>query len=103
MTRKRILVIGGGIDGLTAAAALGQKGFDVTVIERGNGAGVEGVGVSQQANVVRAFAGLGLAGEYLAAGVAYDAVEISASTEDQPGPANLRRCSSTLALACSSS
>jgi 2-polyprenyl-6-methoxyphenol hydroxylase-like FAD-dependent oxidoreductase len=75
---KRILVIGGGIGGLTAAAALGQRGFEVTVVERSDGRSVEGVGISQQANVVRAMASLGLAEAYLDAGFAYDAVEIYA-------------------------
>jgi 2-polyprenyl-6-methoxyphenol hydroxylase-like FAD-dependent oxidoreductase len=78
MTGKRVLVIGGGIGGLTAATALGQKGFAVTVIERSDGSGVEGVGISQQANVVRALASLGLAEDYVRAGFAYDAVEIYA-------------------------
>jgi 2-polyprenyl-6-methoxyphenol hydroxylase-like FAD-dependent oxidoreductase len=78
MTGQRVLVIGGGIGGLTAATALGQKGFDVTVIERSDGRGVEGVGISQQANVVRALARLGLAEDYVRAGFAYDAVEIYA-------------------------
>ncbi|MEO6387358.1 MAG: FAD-dependent monooxygenase [Croceibacterium sp.] len=78
MTQRRVLIAGGGIGGLTAAAALGQKGFDVTVVERTDGTGLEGVGISQQANVVRALASLGLADEYLAAGFAYGAVEIYA-------------------------
>ena len=78
MSGRRALVIGGGIGGLTAATALGQKGFAVTVIERGDGSGVEGVGISQQANVVRALAGLGLADDYVRAGFAYETVEIYA-------------------------
>ena len=78
MTGKRILIVGGGIGGLTEAIALAQKGSEVTVLERSDGTGVEGVGISQQANVVRAFAGLGLADDYLAAGYAYNAVEIYA-------------------------
>ena len=78
MNGGRILVVGGGIGGLTAAAALGQRGFAVTVAERSDGTGVEGVGISQQANVVRALASLGLAEDYLAAGYAYGAVEIYA-------------------------
>lgn len=78
MKGGRVLVIGGGIAGLTAATALARKGLEVTVIERGDGSGVEGVGISQQANVVRALAGLGLADDYLAAGFAYEAVEIYA-------------------------
>ena len=78
MKRARILVIGGGIGGLTVAAALGRRGFEVTVIERDAEDSVEGVGISQQANVVRALARLGLAKDYLEAGFAYHAVEIYA-------------------------
>lgn len=78
MKQGRILIVGGGIGGLTAAAALGQKGFETTVIERELANSVEGVGISQQANVVRALAGLGLARDYVEAGYAYDAVEIYA-------------------------
>lgn len=78
MTGKHVLVIGGGIGGLAAATALGQKGFAVTVIERSDGSGVEGVGISQQANVVRALASLGLADDYVRAGFAYETVEIYA-------------------------
>jgi 2-polyprenyl-6-methoxyphenol hydroxylase-like FAD-dependent oxidoreductase len=78
MISRRTLVIGGGIGGLAAATAFGQKGFKVTVIERSDGSGVEGVGISQQANVVRALASLGLAEDYLRSGFAYDAVEIYA-------------------------
>jgi 2-polyprenyl-6-methoxyphenol hydroxylase-like FAD-dependent oxidoreductase len=76
--QARVLIVGGGIGGLTAAAALGQKGFAVTVIEREAGNLVEGVGISQQANVVRALAGLGLAKDYVEAGYAYGAVEVYA-------------------------
>lgn len=78
MKQAQILVIGGGIGGLTVATALGQKGFEVTVIERDPANSVEGVGISQQANVVRALAGLGLATDYVDAGYAYNAVEIYA-------------------------
>jgi 2-polyprenyl-6-methoxyphenol hydroxylase-like FAD-dependent oxidoreductase len=78
VSARRILVIGGVIGGLTAATALARKGFAVTVIERSDGTGVEGVGISQQANVVRALAGLELAQDYLEAGFAYGAVEIYA-------------------------
>ena len=78
MTKPGILVIGGGIGGLTAAAALGQRGFPVTVAERSDGNSVEGVGISQQANVVRALAGLGLAEDYVNAGFPYGTVEIYA-------------------------
>lgn len=73
-----ILVIGGGIGGLTAAIALRQKGHSVTVIEKDPDWSVYGVGIIQQANVVRAVAELGILDDYLAAGCGFDAVEIYA-------------------------
>ncbi len=71
-----ILVIGGGIGGLTAAIALRRKGFAVDIIEKDPDWSVYGVGIIQQANVVRAVAGLGILDDYLDAGVGFDAVEI---------------------------
>lgn len=71
-----ILVIGGGIGGLTAAIALRAKGHRVTVIERDPDWSVYGVGIIQQSNVIRAMAQLGLIDEYVANGVGFDAVEI---------------------------
>lgn len=85
MKRGKILVIGGGIGGLTAAIALRRRGFEVTVIERDPDWSVYGVGIIQQANVVRAMADLGLLDEYLAAGVGFDAVEIFAPDGTQVG------------------
>lgn len=72
----RILVIGGGIGGLTAAIALRGKGHAVEVIERDPRWSVYGVGIIQQSNVVRAMDALGLLDDYLSAGVGFDAVEI---------------------------
>jgi 2-polyprenyl-6-methoxyphenol hydroxylase-like FAD-dependent oxidoreductase len=76
MKSGNILVIGGGIGGLTAAIALRAKGFDVTVIERDPDWSVYGVGIIQQSNVIRAMAELGLIDEYVASGVGFDAVEV---------------------------
>ena len=76
MTGLNILVIGGGIGGLTAAVALSRQGFAVTIAEKDPTWSVYGVGIIQQANVVRAMADLGLLDEYLDAGVGFDAVEI---------------------------
>jgi 2-polyprenyl-6-methoxyphenol hydroxylase-like FAD-dependent oxidoreductase len=73
-----ILIIGAGIGGLTSAIALRKHGHKVTVIERDPDWSVYGVGIIQQANVVRAMADLGLLDDYLAAGVGFDAVEIFA-------------------------
>jgi 2-polyprenyl-6-methoxyphenol hydroxylase-like FAD-dependent oxidoreductase len=70
------LVIGGGIGGLTAAIALRRKGIAVHIIERDPEWSVYGVGIIQQANVIRAVAGLGLLDAYLDAGFPFDALEI---------------------------
>jgi len=73
---QRILVIGGGIGGLTAAIALRARGHAVDLIERDPDWSVYGVGIIQQSNVVRAMDALGLLDDYLSAGVGFDAVEI---------------------------
>ncbi|OYW83887.1 MAG: 2-polyprenyl-6-methoxyphenol hydroxylase [Sphingobium sp. 32-64-5] len=71
-----VLVIGGGIGGLTSAIALRQRGFTVTVIEKDPSWSVYGVGIIQQGNVLRAVAELGLLEGYVASGVGFDAVEV---------------------------
>ena len=76
MDAMKILVIGGGIGGLTAAIALRRRGDTVEVVERDPGWSVYGVGIIQQANVVRAMAQLDLLDDYLSAGVGFDAVEV---------------------------
>jgi 2-polyprenyl-6-methoxyphenol hydroxylase-like FAD-dependent oxidoreductase len=73
-----ILIIGGGIGGLTSAIALCKQGHSVTVIERDPTWSVYGVGIIQQSNVLRAAQELGILEGYLAAGVGFDAVEIFA-------------------------
>jgi 2-polyprenyl-6-methoxyphenol hydroxylase-like FAD-dependent oxidoreductase len=80
MDSARVLVIGGGIGGLTASIALSQRGFAVEVIEKDPAWAVYGVGILQQANVVRAMARLGLLEDYLGAGFGFHAVELFAPT-----------------------
>ncbi len=79
----RILVIGGGIGGLTAAIALRAKGFAVDVIERDPTWSVYGVGIIQQANVIRAMAELGVLEDYLSAGYAFDHVSVRIPTGEE--------------------
>ncbi|WP_420383951.1 FAD-dependent oxidoreductase [Novosphingobium sp.] len=76
MNHQQILIIGGGIGGLTSAIALRRDGHAVTVIERDPTWSVYGVGIIQQSNVLRAAQTLGILDGYLAAGVGFDAVEI---------------------------
>lgn len=76
MNALDVLVIGGGIGGLSAAIALGRAGHRVTVIERDPQWSVYGVGIIQQANVVRAMDQLGVLDDFLDAASGFDAVEI---------------------------
>ena len=74
----KILVIGAGIGGLSAAIALREKGLDVDIIERDPEWSVYGVGIIQQANVVRAVTELGVIDDYVSSGFGFDHVKIFA-------------------------
>jgi len=58
---KKVLVIGGGIGGLTAGVALRQAGVDVDLIEINPSFSVYGVGIIQPNNTLRALNRIGLA------------------------------------------
>jgi 2-polyprenyl-6-methoxyphenol hydroxylase-like FAD-dependent oxidoreductase len=64
----RVLVIGGGIGGLSATLSLRSAAIDVDVIERDPAWGVYGVGIIQPANALRALDVLGLAQACVEAG-----------------------------------
>ncbi|MFK7888578.1 MAG: FAD-dependent oxidoreductase [Gammaproteobacteria bacterium] len=76
MKLSSVLIVGGGIGGLTSAIALGQRGFNVEIIEKDPDWSVYGVGIIQQSNVIRAVAALGVIDDYLDAGFGYDHVEV---------------------------
>ncbi|MGV3555774.1 MAG: FAD-dependent oxidoreductase [Croceibacterium sp.] len=78
MKQQRILIIGGGIGGLTSAIALRGGGHTVRVIERDPDWSVYGVGIIQQGNVLRAMKQLGLLDDYLSAAVGFDFVAVHA-------------------------
>jgi salicylate hydroxylase len=56
----KIVVVGGGIGGLTAAAALAQSGFEVDVREQADRLGEVGAGVQMSPNAVKVVRALGL-------------------------------------------
>ncbi|MFD8375760.1 FAD-dependent monooxygenase [Streptomyces sp. NPDC059688] len=60
---KRAIVIGGGIGGLTAAAALHRRGLDVTVLERAPSLQPVGAAISLAPNALRALDVLGIGKE----------------------------------------
>ena len=73
-----ILVIGGGIGGLTAALALRANGHRVCIVERDPEWSVYGVGIIQQGNVLRAMKQLGLLDDYLSSAVGFDFIAVHA-------------------------
>ncbi|MEG3178870.1 FAD-dependent oxidoreductase [Sphingomonas sp. RB3P16] len=76
MQDLNILVIGGGIGGLTSAIALRRASFAVDIVEKDPEWAVYGVGIIQQSNVVRAMADLGIIDDYIDAGFGFDTVEV---------------------------
>ncbi|WP_104474800.1 FAD-dependent oxidoreductase [Microterricola pindariensis] len=75
MSKLNVLVVGGGIGGLSAAIAIRQKGHDVHVVERyaSAHASVYGVGIIQPINALRALDAIGAAQPCLDAGFAASA------------------------------
>ena len=66
----RVLVVGGGIGGLSAAIALRQREVDVDIVEINPRWDVYGVGIIQPGNAIRALDALGLAEQAVAQGYA---------------------------------
>ncbi|MGH3438137.1 MAG: FAD-dependent monooxygenase [Sciscionella sp.] len=73
---RKVLVVGGGIGGLSAAIALVRREFDVEVIEAKERFDEPGVGLGQPANSLRALRALGVLDEVLTAGYAFDALDV---------------------------
>jgi len=71
-----ILIVGGGIAGLTSAIALRQKGFAVEIVEKDPDWSVYGVGIIQQSNVVRAVEQLGIIDDYLEASFPFERIDV---------------------------
>jgi 2-polyprenyl-6-methoxyphenol hydroxylase-like FAD-dependent oxidoreductase len=63
-----VLIVGGGIGGLTLASALGQRGIHADVVELKRAESVYGVGIIQPGNALRALERVGLMEPCLQAG-----------------------------------
>jgi salicylate hydroxylase len=66
---EKILIVGGGIAGMTAAAALAQQGFPVTLLESAPQFGEIGAGLTLTPNAMRGLDFIGICEEAAAAGV----------------------------------
>jgi 2-polyprenyl-6-methoxyphenol hydroxylase-like FAD-dependent oxidoreductase len=73
---RRVLVVGGGVGGMTAATAFAQRGVEVVLIERRPAFDVPGVGLGQPANALRIYDALGVLEDILASGFIYDRMHI---------------------------
>ena len=66
---ERVLIVGGGIAGLTLATALAQQGFKADLVERNPVWHTVGAGIMVQANGMRVLRALGLGAAVEQAGV----------------------------------
>lgn len=73
---RRVLIVGGGVGGLTAATAFGQRGVEVVLIEKRPAFDVPGVGLGQPANALRVYDALGVLPEVLETGFIYNHMSI---------------------------
>ena len=67
----QVLIVGGGIGGLSTAIGLGQVGIDAEVVEIKREWAIYGVGIIQPGNAIRAYEALGVAGLCLERGFVY--------------------------------
>ncbi len=79
---RRVLVVGGGVGGLTAAAAFARGGCEVILIEKATAFDVPGVGLGQPANALRVYDALGVLPDILGSGFIYDRMFIFGPQRD---------------------
>lgn len=84
---KKVLVVGGGIGGLSASIALRKAGIEVDLAELQPKFDVYGVGIIQPSNALRALDTLGLADQCMERGSAYGPVKMCSSSGFQFGQA----------------
>ena len=75
---KKVLIVGGGIGGLSAGIALAKKGCSVEMVELQKEYDVYGVGIIQLGNAIRALDAIGVAEETVKRGSPYGMVKMCA-------------------------
>lgn len=91
MRSKKILVVGGGIAGLTLAVALRRRGIDVDVVELEPQWNILGVGISLTGPTLRALHTIGVIDQCVAAGFGFDRIIFSDAGGRQVGALNMPR------------
>ena len=79
---RRVLVVGGGVGGLSAAIAFARQGGEVLLIEKAAKFDVPGVGLGQPANALRVYDALGVLPDVLDSGFIYDRMFIFGPDRD---------------------
>jgi 2-polyprenyl-6-methoxyphenol hydroxylase-like FAD-dependent oxidoreductase len=79
---RRVLVVGGGVGGLSAAIAFVRQGSEVLLIEKAAAFDVPGVGLGQPANALRVYDALGVLPDILDSGFIYDRMFIFGPDRD---------------------
>ena len=69
---EKVLIVGGGIGGLSAAIAMRERGIDVDVVEINPKWDVYGVGIIQPGNSIRALGAIGLADKAIEQGYPFE-------------------------------
>jgi 2-polyprenyl-6-methoxyphenol hydroxylase-like FAD-dependent oxidoreductase len=77
---KKVLIVGGGLGGLSLGIALRRAGMDAEIVELNKEFNVYGVGIIQQSNALRALDALGVADEAMRRGSPYGKVKMCAPT-----------------------
>lgn len=76
---KKVLIVGGGIGGLSLGIALRRAGIDAEIIELQKEFNVYGVGIIQLGNAIRALDAIGVAEETIKRGCPYGMVKMCAA------------------------
>ncbi|MCP9770447.1 monooxygenase [Lacihabitans sp. LS3-19] len=84
---KKVLVIGAGIGGQSAAIGLKKAGIEVEIVEIHEAFNVYGVGIIQQQNALRALDMIGIGGETMRRGSPYGQVKMFTAGGHFIGPA----------------
>jgi 2-polyprenyl-6-methoxyphenol hydroxylase-like FAD-dependent oxidoreductase len=77
---KKVLIVGGGLGGLSLGIALRKANIEAEIVEIHKEFNVYGVGIIQQANALRALDAIGVADEAMRRGSPYGKVKMCAPT-----------------------